>query len=54
MTTQLRVKATRRLWTRVVFLIGGTIVMTQPPMEARPEVASGGPPAAQAKTSQGR
>jgi|SRR5687768_11074232 len=50
MTTQLRVKTTRRVWTRVAFLIGGTIAMSETPMEARSEIAIGGTPAAQANS----
>jgi len=43
----------KRVWTRVALFIGGTIAMTQTPMEARSEAAGGGTPAAHAKTEGG-
>jgi pimeloyl-ACP methyl ester carboxylesterase len=42
----------KRIWTRVALLIGG-IVMTQTSLVARSETATGGAPAAQAKTDGG-
>src|SRR5512134_2935404 len=53
MTTQIRVKATRHVWARVVFLTGGAIVMTQPLMEARPEAAMAGVNDAHARAKPG-
>jgi pimeloyl-ACP methyl ester carboxylesterase len=41
------------VWTRVALFIGGTIVMTQPSMEAGSEAAAGRMPAAQAATKKG-
>jgi pimeloyl-ACP methyl ester carboxylesterase len=43
----------QRGWTRVALLIGGTIAMTQTPMEPKSEAAIGGTPGAQAKTGAG-
>src|SRR2546430_5544418 len=53
MTTKRSGRARTRVWTRVALLIGGTFAMTQTPMEARPDAAVGGTPAAQAKKGGG-
>src|SRR2546428_4445038 len=45
--------AMRRVWTPVALLVGGTIAMTQTPMEARSEAMIVAKPAAQAKTEGG-